>query len=401
MAEWRNWAGNVVATPARIERPGSIEAVQELVVDAARAGLSVRVSGAGHSFTPICVTDGLLLDLTNLSGVIAIDAEQQTATILGGTRIHQIGAPLFEARLAVANQGDIDIQAIAGASGTGTHGTGRRFGSFSSTLVGCQIVTANGDLLTIDEVDLETLRAARVSLGTLGVMVSVTLKLVPAYKLKRQSWPVAWNDALAQWPEVEANSRNPEFWWIPPLDTSVFKVFVGTDEEPTGTPPAPTFPPGTIERYLPPDGVDWAWRVYPAVREHRFVEMEYALPIERGLEAMASIRNLMRSRHPEVRWAVEFRTHAGEDAFLSVTQGGDSVTISVHDAADAPHWDFFREAEQVFRSFDGRPHWGKLNFLETSELRSLFPLLDRFTAVRRHLDPEGIFLNDCLRPILA
>jgi FAD/FMN-containing dehydrogenase len=256
-------------------------------------------------------------------------------------------------------------------------------------------------LLTVDESDFETLRAARVSLGTLGVMVSVTLKLAPAYKLQRRSWPVAFANAIAQWPEIEAGSRNPEFWWIPPLDTSVIKVFDETDEEPTGTPPAPTYPPGTIERYLPPDGVDWAWRVYPAVREHRFVEMEYTIPIERGLDAMTAIRELMLSRHPEVKWAVEFRTHAGEDAFLSVTQGEDSTTISIHDAANAPHRDFFREAEHVFRRFDGRPHWGKLNFLEPAELRSLFLLLDRFIEVRRRLDPEGIFLNDYLGPILA
>jgi FAD/FMN-containing dehydrogenase len=401
MAEWRNWAGNVLATPARIERPGSIEAVQELVAGAVRAGQKVRVAGAGHSFTPICATDGLLLDLCDLSGVVEIDTDEQTATVFGGTRIHQIGAPLFEAGLAVANQGDIDVQAIAGAIGTGTHGTGRRFGSFSSTLIACQIVTATGELLTIDESDMETLRAARVSLGTLGVMVSVTLQLVPAYKLQRRSWPVAWDDAIAQWPEIEANARNAEFWWVPPLDTSVFKVFIDTDEEPTGTPPALTYPPGTIERYLPPDGVDWAWRVFPAIREHRFVEMEYTFPIERGLDALAAVRDVMLSRHPEVKWAVEFRTHAGEDAFLSVTQGHDSVTISVHDAADNPHWDFFREAERVFRRFDGRPHWGKLNFLETAELQSLFPLLDRFAAIRRRFDPNGVFLNDYLRPILA
>jgi FAD/FMN-containing dehydrogenase len=359
------------------------------------------VAGAGHSFTPICATDGLLLDLTDLSGVIAIDTDRRTATILGGTRIHQMGAPLFEAGLAVANQGDIDVQAIAGAIGTGTHGTGRAFGSFSSTMIAFQIVTATGDLLTIDESDLETLRAARVSIGTLGVMVSVTLQLVPAYKLARRSYPVAWTEAIAQWPEIEATSRNPEFWWIPPLDTSVFKVFDETDEEPTGTPPAELFPPGTIERYLPPDGIDWAWRVYPAVREHRFVEMEYTFAIDRGLDAFAAVREIMLARHPEVKWAVEFRTHAAEDAFLSVTQGEDSVTISIHDAAENPHWDFFLEAEQVFRQFDGRPHWGKLNFLEPDELKGIFPLLGSFTSVRRRLDPSGVFLNDYLRPILA
>ena len=128
--------------------------------------------------------------------------------------------------------------------------------------------------------------------------------------------------------------------------------------------------------------------------------MEYTVAIERGLDAFAAIRDLMLSRHPEVQWAVEFRTHAGEDGFLSVTQGADSVTISIHDAADDPHWDFFRDAERVFRSFDGRPHWGKLNFLPVDELQSCFPLLDSFRAVRRQHDPEGLFLNDYLRPIL-
>jgi FAD/FMN-containing dehydrogenase len=400
VAEWRNWAGNVVTRPARIERPGSIAEVQELVAEAARAGQRVRVAGAGHSFVPACATDGLLLDLSDLNGVTEIDPGRQRATILAGTRIHQIGAPLFEAGLAVANQGDIDVQAIAGAIGTGTHGTGRAFGSFSSNLVACEIVTASGELVTIDESDRETLRAARVALGTLGVMVSVTLQLVPAYKLRRRSFPLSWAEARTQWPETEAASRNPEFWWIPPLDTYVFKVFTETDEEPTGTPPAPTYPPGTIERYLPPDGVDWAWRVYPAVREHRFVEMEYTFAIERGLDAFAAVQDAMLARHPEVKWAVEFRTHAAEDAFLSVTQGADAVTISVHDAAENPHWEFFREAGRIFRGFDGRPHWGKLNFLEPAEWRACFPLLERFTAVRRRLDPTGIFLNDYLRPIL-
>jgi FAD/FMN-containing dehydrogenase len=360
----------------------------------------VRVAGAGHSFVPICETDGLLLDLSELSGITDVDAESGVGTILAGTRISQIGDPLYKAGFALANQGDIDVQAIAGALGTGTHGTGRAFGSFSSTLVACQIVTASGDLVTIDESDLEALRAARVAVGTLGVMVSVTLQLVPAYKLRRRSFPVSWADARSRWAETEATSRNQEFWWIPPLDTCVFKVFTETDEEPTGTPPAPTYPPGTIERYLPPDGVDWAWRVYPAVREHRFVEMEYAFAIDRGLDAFAAVREAMLARHPEVKWAVEFRTHAAEDPFLSVTQGADSATISVHDAAENPHWEFFREAERIFRSFDGRPHWGKLNFLEPAEWQTCFPLLERFTAVRRCLDPTGRFLNDYLRPIL-
>ncbi|MDQ2683333.1 MAG: FAD-binding protein, partial [Chloroflexota bacterium] len=309
---WTNWAGNVTAEPARFERPATIPEVQKLVAAAAKRGQTVRVAGAGHSFSPIVATDGLLLDLVELTGVTAVDTDAMTATILGGTRIHQIGAPLFGHGVAVANQGDIDVQAIAGAVGTGTHGTGRAFGSFSSTMVGCEIVTATGDLITIDESDLDTLRAARVSVGTLGVMVSVTLKIVPAYKLERRSYPVPFAEIEQRWAEVEPAVRNPEFWWIPPLDTGVFKIFTETDAEATGTPPAELHPPGTIERYLPPDGIDWAWRVYPAVRTHRFVEMEYALPLDKGFEAFHAVRELMMRDWPGVRWAVEYRTHAPE-----------------------------------------------------------------------------------------
>ena len=397
MAEWRNWAGNVVAEPKRIEAPGTIAELQGAVTRAASEGLTVRVAGAGHSFSPIVATDGLLLDLTNLTGVVAIDEDKAQATILGGTRIHQMGEPLFEHGLGVANQGDIDVQAIAGALSTGTHGTGRAFGSFSSTLVAAEFVTASGEIVGVDEHHLDRLRAARVSLGMLGVMATATLQLVPAYKLRRRSWPVPVDQIAETWDVADRETRNPEFWWIPPLDTAVFKTFIETDEDPTGTPPAPTYPPGTIERYLPPDGVDWAWRVFPAVREHRFVEMEYTLALDRGMACFLAIREMMLARHPDVRWAVEYRTHAAEDGYLSVTQGEPSVTISVHDAADNIHWDFFEEAEQVFRSFGGRPHWGKLNLLPVDELRSLFAGIPSFEAVRGEFDPTGVFLNDYLR----
>ena len=397
MAGWHNWAGNVTSQPRRIRTPGTIAEVQASVSRATSEGLTVRAAGAGHSFSPIVETDGLLLDLTYLWRVVSVDDDLAQATILGGTRIHQMGQPLFEHGLAVANQGDIDVQAIAGALGTGTHGTGRKFGSFSSTLVAAEFVTASGDLLRVSEDDLDLLRAARVSIGMLGVMVTATLQLVPAYKLQRRSFPVPIDRIPEEWEKADQATRNPEFWWIPPLDTAVFKTFVETDEEPTGTPSAPSYPPGTIERYLPPDGVDWAWRVFPAVRESRFVEMEYCVAMDRGMDCFNAIRAMMLTRHPEVRWAVEYRTHAPEDGYLSVTQGKESVTISVHDAAENIHWDFFKEAESVFRTFDGRPHWGKLNLLPVDELRGIFPGIAAFERVRQQVDPNGSFLNTYLR----
>lgn len=400
-ASWANWAGNVTATPTRFEQPGSIPEIQKLVAEAARSGQTVRVAGAGHSFPPIVETSGLLLNLDNLSGIVEIDTLAMTATILAGTRIYDIGAPLLERGVALANQGDIDVQAIAGAIGTGTHGTGRAFGSFSSTMIACEIVTATGDLIRIDESDLELLRAARVSVGTLGVMVTVTLRVVPAYKLERTSFAVSYADTEQYWNDTEPTTRNLEFWWVPPLDTSVFKAFNVTDKEVTGTPSAnPNLQPGTIERYMPPDGVDWSWKVYPAVREWRFVEMEYFLPVTRGFEAFHAVHDRMLGHWPQIRYSLEYRVQAGEDAFLSVTQGEVSAVVSVHDEADNIHWDFFADIETIVHGLGGRPHWGKLNFLKPDVWRGSFPLLDKFTAVRRHVDPDGVFLNDWLRPIL-
>jgi FAD/FMN-containing dehydrogenase len=341
------------------------------------------------------------LNLDNLTGITSIDPDRMNATILAGTRIRDIGAPLLERGLALANQGDIDVQAIAGAIGTGTHGTGRAFGSFSSTMIACDIVTATGDMLRVDESDLDLLRAARVSVGTLGVMVSVTLRVIPAYKLERTSFPVPYAETESRWNEVEPNSRNLEFWWVPPLDTSVFKVFTETDKPITGTPSAnPNLQPGTIERYLPPDGVDWSWKVYPAVREWKFVEMEYFLPVARGFEAFDAVRDLMLSTWPQIRYSLEYRVQAGEDAFLSVTQGEVSAVVSVHDEADNIHWDFFRDVESLVYGKGGRPHWGKLSFLEPDAWKAAFPLVDRFIAIRRTVDPDGVFLNDWLRPVL-
>ena len=299
-----------------------------------------------------------------------VDAERRTATILGGTRIHQIGEPLFEAGLAVANQGDIDVQAIAGAIGTGTHGTGRAFGSFSSTLVGCQIVTATGDLLTVDESDLETLRAARVSLGTarrdgLGdAPGGPGLQAAPAELAGRMERGA---DAMAGDRSGFAQSRVL-------VDSAARYVSIqGRSSRPTKSRPA------RLRADSIPAGHD---RAVPAAGRSRLgvagLPSRPRAPLRRDgvhvrdrswMDAFAAVRELMLARHPEVKWAVEFRTHAAEDAFLSVTQGEDSITISVHDAAENAHWEFFREAEQVFREFDGRPHWGKLNFLEPDELK--------------------------------
>src|SRR3954447_13850981 len=133
MAEtWHNWSGGVRCAPARIERPADEASLAAIVAEGAGP---VRVAGSGHSFTPVCATDGTLLSLEAMTGLISTDSVEggaSTATVWAGTRIAALGQPLLDAGFGMANMGDIDRQALAGAVSTGTHGTGRTRGSISS-----------------------------------------------------------------------------------------------------------------------------------------------------------------------------------------------------------------------------------------------------------------------------
>jgi FAD/FMN-containing dehydrogenase len=392
---WKNWAGNVRATPRIVVTPGSIAELPAVVVEAARRGERVRVAGAGHSFAPLCATNGTLLDLSRLAGVERVDATTGEATIRAGTRIAEIGAPLLGQGRALANQGDIDRQAIAGAISTGTHGTGRNHGSFSAAVRAVELMRPDGELVTIDTTEPERLRAASLSLGLLGVLTRVTLATVPAYKLREHTQVLPFDDCLDGFFLEETSRRNAEFWWLPAHDRCVLKTFVETEENPFRV-EAPEALPGTIERYLKPDAVDWSWRIYPSTRTFPFVEMEYTLPLTAGPAAMREVRQLMQTRHPDCTWAVEYRTQPGEQSLLSPTRGRESVTISLHQAMDLPYEPLFRDAEAVFRAHDGRPHWGKLHFLTADEIAGLYPELPAFQAIRTEMDPEGMFTNDYL-----
>ena len=392
---WTNWAGNIRATPRILATPSSLAELRSVVVEAARRGETVRVAGAGHSFAPLCATSGTLLDLSRITGVEAVDPENGEATFWAGSRIADLGEPLLAHGRAFANQGDIDRQAIAGAVSTGTHGTGRKHGSFSDAVRAVELMCPDGELVTIDSAEPDRLRAASLSLGLLGVLTRVTLATVAAYKLRERTHALPFDDCLDGFLAKETSRRNAEFWWLPAHDRCVLKTFTETDENPFRI-EAPEALPGTIERYLKPDAVDCSWRIYPSTRTFPFVEMEYTVPLAEGPAAMREVRRLVQTRHPDCTWAVEYRTQPGEQSLLSPTRGKESVTISLHQAMDLPYEQLFRDAEAIFLTHDGRPHWGKLHFLDSDEIADLYPELLSFLAIRAEMDPRATFRNDYL-----
>jgi FAD/FMN-containing dehydrogenase len=398
MTRWQNWSGGVACEPTRIVAPGTEAALRAIL---ANGEGPVRVVGSGHSFTPLCATQGTLISLEKLTGVVGTDPAAGTATLWAGTRLSDVGEPLLAEGLGLANMGDIDRQTLAGAISTGTHGTGRTLGSISTQVAGLRLILADGNALECSEQrEPDVFSAARVSMGTFGVISQVTLHVLPAYRLHERTWPASFDECVEQLPTRVDAMRHFEFFWSPSDDACAMKALNPTDG-PIGEIAPPLSAPGRLGRYLTPERVDWSHRIFPSERTLLFNEMEFAVPEEAGPECLRAIRDLMRTRYPEVIWPIEYRTLHADDVPLSPAFDRATVTISIHQAAELPYEQFFSDAESVFRHFHGRPHWGKLHHHTASQLRSLYPRFDSFCAVRERLDPEGRFLSNYLRELLG
>jgi FAD/FMN-containing dehydrogenase len=388
--DWQNWSGSVACRAAFFAAPTSEAHVADVVRAAARAEQPVRVAATGHSFVPLCATEGALLTLTGLVGVISADPAAGLATVWAGSTIQQLGPRLRAQGLAMANMGDIDRQGIAGAVSTGTHGTGRGLGSISTQVDGLRLIGAEGHIVECDAArDPELFHCARVALGTLGVLTQVRLHVLPAYRLHERKWEEPFDACMEGLHGHIAATRHFEFFWRPRTDRCEMKAL-----HPTEASPASVAGRGG-------ERIGWSDEVLPTERTVKFNEMEFAVPEGAGPDCIREIRALMRARHPDVAWPLEYRTLAADEIPLSPAHRRATVTISVHQGAELPYARFFADVEAVFRNHRGRPHWGKHHTHTAAELAALYPEWERFQAVRRRVDPRGRFLSDYLRRLLG
>ncbi len=382
MGVWSNWSGSVQCRPARTRRAETQREVVGLIARAEREGQPVRVVGSGHSGTALAETDGLLLSVDGLSGIESWDRETLRATIGAGSKLCDLGDPLLERGMSMENLGDIDLQTLAGAIGTGTHGTGRSLGNLSTQVDALRFVDARGAVIEVcGESDPEDLRGLRVSLGALGVVTAIRLRLAPAYRLHERIWRASIEECLDQLEERIRDNRHFEFFWLPQKDLAELKTLNPTDA------PVDALPDRPYER------IGWSPHILPSQRDEKFFEMEYAIPAEYGPECFREVRTRMQERHPQVVWPVEYRTLAADDAYLSPAFGRETVTLSIHQDGALAYRDFFQDVEPIFWAFGGRPHWGKIHTRRASELCDLYPEWQRFQSLRERLDPSGLFMN--------
>lgn len=401
---WVNWVGNRSCNPRHFASVRDEDHLAALVAAASAQGLGVRVAATGHSFTPVVETDGLLLDLKNLSGVTEVDAVRRRATAWAGTEIRGFYHPLWDAGLALINQGDIDTQQIAGAVATATHGSGSRYTHLSGVVRRVRLLTASGEIREIGESEPELLRAAQVAVGMLGVMTQLELEVTTAYRLKQQVdlWP--WAEVLERWDELVERHRHFGFFWLPSEESGalynldghghpmVDKCYVKIYDE-----AAPDEPDDATEGRR----VDRCYRIYPMVYDANFHELEYFVPLEKAPDALAALRELMLRSLPQSVYPMEVRTVGPDDAYLSPNYGTATTAISVSGKPGTDYWDYLRSVDALLSQFDARVHWGKLHFLTPERLHRLYPEADRFISIRRELDPAGTFLNPHLRELFA
>jgi FAD/FMN-containing dehydrogenase len=390
MAEiWSNWSGSLKFTPGDFIEPENEEELLSEIQKALGENRKIRVAGAGHSSSPLVVTGEVLISLKHFKSVEKIDIKNSTAWIGTGLTVKEGGSKLLDHKLSFHNTGDVDIQYVAGAISTGTHGTGVELKNLSSMLIGCRIVGSDGKIreYTEEKEGKEFFDALRISLGTFGIMTKMKLRLLPAFELERKEWCTHTDDCLENLDQLIGENRNFDFYWYPRSDMVKLRTLNL---------------PGRGSRDLKYAECvevkkDWAINVLPKERDLKFDEMEYALPLEAGPACFRTIRKMIREKFRKtVAWRVLYRTIEADEFHISPCYGRNTVTISLHQNAGLPFMEFFRTIEPVFRDYGGRPHWGKKHTLQSREISGLYPRWNDFLEIRKKMDPGAVFLNEHL-----
>ena len=393
-------------------------------------GLPIKPIGAGHSFSPIAATGGVLLDLQWLDGVLAVDG--MNVTLGAGTNLFQLPALLGPFGLALQNMGDIDQQTIAGATSTGTHGTGLAFGGLATRIRAATLVTAFGDILRVSSTENpELLPAVSLGIGALGILVDVTIECVPAFSIEAVERKETLDVVLDEWLERAAGHDHFEFYTWPHaagvLTKSNTRLEAGAATEPLGAlkgwvddvfmanyvlsgflrlgslvpPPVPGTNKLVTSRASERRFSDRSHAVFTSPRSFKFREMEYALPIEAVPTALREVHRMIDARGWKISMPIEVRAAAADDLWLSTAHGRTTGYIAVHRVSTERLGDYFTELEAIFRAHDGRPHWGKMHQRTAADLAPAYPRFNDFVALRDQLDPQRRFQNGYLRQVLG
>lgn len=422
-----NYARTVTTAPTSWRQPSSEGEVAACVAEAAREGRRLHVVGSGHSWSEIAAPDGVAVTLDRLSGVVA--RGEGWARVRAGTRLRDLNRALALGGEALPILGSISQQSLAGAIATGTHGSSLAHGNLSSLVLGARLITGEGTLLEIGPSD-ERLDAVRVHLGALGAITELTVRTEPAFHLAEAPERIAVEKVGARVEEIGGSAEYVKVWWVPHTPTALILRYERTTEPMTRR-PSPAME-RLIENWLVHRGLIPAWFAWNRRRPDgvpRFnalidrtlgtkrrigpsdlmfntpdpplhYETEAAVPLAAGGEAFERTVGLIDRAGVRVNFIVELRYVKGDEAWMSPAYGGDVVQLGAYTALPAHRRAYFEAFWGEMRALGARPHWGKEMDHSAGEIRALYPMAERFIALREELDPGRVFANRFLDRVL-
>ncbi len=426
MGSYSNWSGSVDFIADEILHPSTIDEVQRIVKKAYREDKKIRLVGSGHSFTPLIETNDILMTLDNLQGVIGYDKEAYQAEVYAGTKLHVLGPELDKLGMAQENMGDINVQSIAGALSTGTHGTGATLGTLSTQMVEITLVNGKGELVVLNKSNNPVeFSCAQVSLGALGIIVKIKLQLIPKYKLKYTVGKRKYGELMNELDHLIKHNRNVEFYFFPYTETCLLKVMNETNESVKTGGIGKKINDLLLENALyyvlcnisvwfkahkaiaklsgwaagGGEYVNWSHDLYATKRYVKFNEMEYNIPAENFKEVLDEIKEMIIRDKVPVHFPIECRWVKSDDIALSPAYERESAYIAVHMYRTRDYKDYFKKVEAIVAKYNGRPHWGKRHFLSAKQFKERYPKWSEFHAVRKEMDPKGVFMSKYLKSI--
>jgi FAD-linked oxidoreductase len=411
--------------------PASAAEVAAEVTKAAADGLPIRMAGSGHSFTPTASTDGVLLHPGGMTAVRSVDPTAGLVTVEAGCPLSALNSALLACGLSLTNMGDIQVQTVAGATQTGTHGTGRDSGSMAAQLAALELVLADGTIVTCsaDDPQPDLFNAARVGLGALGIVTAATFRTEPLFLLTAREEPMRWSEVISRLPELTSQNEHFEFYWFPHSEGCLTKrnnrsagpasplpgwrywlddeflsnsAFGATCRLGHLAPAAIPMVNSLASRALSARTyTDAAYKVFTSPRRVRFKEQEYEIPREHLADVLAEIRALFGRKDWRISFPIEVRVAPADELWLSTASGRDSAYIAFHVYHLSPHEDYFLETEAIMTAVGGRPHWGKMHTRDAEYLRVVYPRFGDFLTLRDKLDPDRRFGNPYLQQVLG
>jgi xylitol oxidase len=405
-----NWAGNLTYQAQNLIEPASVEEV----VDAVQQHKKLRVLGTRHCFNTIADTTSVLLSTANLNRIISIDPDNWSVTVEGGIRYGEFCRQLTDAGFAIHNLASLPHISVAGACATATHGSGVANGNLASNVSALEIVTATGEVLTINKED-PRFPACVVSLGSLGIVTKVTMDLIPMFDVRQDVYLDLPFAALEE-NFIEIMSAGYSVSLFTDWQTeSVNQVWIKSvvNEGLALTPGPDFFGARRAERNVHPIidisaencteqmGVPGAW--YERLPHFKMgftpssgeeLQAEYFVPMDSAWNAVKAVSALREEIRPYIL-ITEIRAIAADKLWMSPSYERPSIAIHFTLKQDVQGvMGLLPKIEEALAPFVVRPHWGKLFTIDPATLQSRYPRMSDFRGLMQEMDPGGKFMNE-------